>query len=204
MTQHDTKPTTRTDGDGEILIRLLGGFLGAYLFGVAAWYISGIWLDNGEEMLATAEKSHSMVGGIFGIIFWIFDLFARVIVVSVAAIVGSILGACFAPRLLRKAIGATGEPTPALAAVNVAEGEDSGWLPIGVATEGAQLFVSGYSPWGAAWQRQDTPPIELPHPHYPEQMHSFTAYLLPIAGGYIPFAAAEVSPGVWAFYGRGG
>lgn len=74
------------------------------------------------------------------------------------------------------------------------------WTIKGVVLEGEAFIVRGENIWMHKWNTTEDGPIQLPHPAYPAQMHSFSLYLIGRPTGAIRFAAAEVSPNVWAFY----
>lgn len=72
------------------------------------------------------------------------------------------------------------------------------WAAIGI--EGAPLRLSGVSVWENEWEALDVPSVELPHPTYPHQLHSFQIYRIVSPMGEVVFAATDVSACVWAFY----
>ena len=74
------------------------------------------------------------------------------------------------------------------------------WKPVGVVVEGQRIDVAGIDPWNHRWILLSEPPVELPHPSYPDQRHRMLVYEIEIRGQRIEFAAGELSPNVWAFH----
>jgi len=75
-----------------------------------------------------------------------------------------------------------------------------GWKSCGVVIEGRPIDVGGINPWAFPWVSLQQPPVELPHPAYPNQCHKMWLYEVEAAGKKIVFAAGELSPNVWGFY----
>jgi hypothetical protein len=76
------------------------------------------------------------------------------------------------------------------------------WTPVGVVAEGQRIDVGGLNLWSCEWLRTDEPEVLLPHPQYQQQEHRFSVYDVRLDGKVVRFAAAEVSPNVYAFYVR--
>lgn len=76
----------------------------------------------------------------------------------------------------------------------------STWKPIGVVTEGNRINIAGTNPWNHDWVRSKDGQVQLPHPKYLNQMHSFSVFSIETGGWSIVFAAGELSASVWAFY----
>jgi len=74
------------------------------------------------------------------------------------------------------------------------------WKAIGVVVEGQPIDVDGINPWQYSWRPSKQPPIELPHPAYPNQRHRMTIYEVETGGRTVVFAAGELSANVWGFY----
>jgi len=74
------------------------------------------------------------------------------------------------------------------------------WTTKGIVAEGESFTLDGENVWLQKWVAAEYDPIQLPHPDYPAQTHRFSVYRIDRPIGEIRFAAAEVSPNVWAFY----
>jgi hypothetical protein len=74
------------------------------------------------------------------------------------------------------------------------------WDVVGIVAEGDPICVSGVDLWRLPWTRSAEPPVMLPHPQHPAQLHLMRIYQIESAFGPLRFAAAEVSAGAWAFY----
>lgn len=70
------------------------------------------------------------------------------------------------------------------------------WVVAHIGVEADGVMLSGVDIWEADWRPTDEPPILLPHPSYPTQIHTFRVFE---AKG-VRFAACELSNGVWGFY----
>lgn len=88
-----------------------------------------------------------------------------------------------------------GVPVPA-----VALQPPSGWRPahVGMARDG--LVLDGLDVWALPWRPEGHPPVLLPHPAHPQQMHHFDIYSIDDGRAATHFAASELSGGVWGFY----
>ena len=73
------------------------------------------------------------------------------------------------------------------------------WTSTGIVSEGEFFSVSGENVWSYKWLKAEDV-VQLPHPIYPTQTHRFSVYRVERPAGEVRFAAAEVSPNVWAFY----
>ena len=71
-----------------------------------------------------------------------------------------------------------------------------------VCVEGDRVNVGGINPWDAKWTRLDEPAVELPHPAYSNQKHTYWLYRAEVDGTEVVFAAGELSMNVWGFYER--
>jgi hypothetical protein len=76
----------------------------------------------------------------------------------------------------------------------------SAWTPIGVVTEGQSISVQGVNPWKHEWVEIEHPPLELPHPSYPNQRHAMNVYEVSDGKRTVRFAAGELSANVRGFY----
>ncbi|MGA2258841.1 MAG: hypothetical protein ABSG53_29590 [Thermoguttaceae bacterium] len=74
------------------------------------------------------------------------------------------------------------------------------WTSCGIVIEGQPIDVAGINPWNFHWVSLKEPPVELPHPSYPNQRHKMWLYEIDNAGKKIVFAAGELSANVWGFY----
>ena len=74
------------------------------------------------------------------------------------------------------------------------------WTIAGMVAEGEPFVVDGGDVWSHKWLRTEDDAVQLPHPAYPVQLHRFSVYEIQRSSGAVRFAAAEVSPNVWAFY----
>jgi hypothetical protein len=76
----------------------------------------------------------------------------------------------------------------------------SGWREahIGFASDGLTLY--GLDVWKAQWRPVNRSALDLPHPAYPNQIHSYDIYDIGPINQPIRFAAGELSNGVWGFY----
>ena len=75
----------------------------------------------------------------------------------------------------------------------------AGWRVLTVVSEGSPVVIGGRDVWTVKW-RDTGQQVELDHPSYPGQSHSFRVFT---AGPLWPsarFAAAELSANVWGFY----
>ena len=78
--------------------------------------------------------------------------------------------------------------------------EMNGWKTAGVVIEGQPMVIGGLNVWNHDWKRLPGPPLQLPHPSFPSQLHSMTVYEITDRGEYVRFAAGELSATVWGFY----
>lgn len=74
------------------------------------------------------------------------------------------------------------------------------WTNSGVVSEGEFFAVGGANVWLHKWLKAENDAVRLPHSSYPTQTHLFSVYRVERPAGDVRFAAAEVSPNVWAFY----
>lgn len=69
---------------------------------------------------------------------------------------------------------------------------------IGFSDDG--LTIGGLDVWKLPWRSVDTPPLQLAHPAYPEELHRFTVQEIADGAAVARFAVSELSGGVWGFY----
>jgi hypothetical protein len=74
------------------------------------------------------------------------------------------------------------------------------WRDAHVGIEPDGLQIGGVEVWKHKWRRTGEPPLDLPHPRYPNQTHQYDVYEIEDAGHSVRFAAGELSDGVWGFY----
>ena len=72
------------------------------------------------------------------------------------------------------------------------------WKYAHIGFEGDGAKIGGVSVWKSEWRGLGQS-VDLPHPSYPNQIHSYHVYDLG-EGSVVQFAAAELSYGVWGFY----
>ena len=75
-----------------------------------------------------------------------------------------------------------------------------GWRTVGVVIEGQPLMIGSLNVWDHDWKRLLEPPLQLPHPSYPSQLHSMEVYEITDDNESVRFAAGELSANVWGFY----
>lgn len=80
--------------------------------------------------------------------------------------------------------------------------EFNGWRDVHVGFEGDGLEIDGVRIWQTTWHPTGAEDVELPHPVYPNQRHSFSIFSAGVAPFVAHFAAGELSNGVWGFYVR--
>ena len=73
------------------------------------------------------------------------------------------------------------------------------WRFVHVGYEGSAVSIRGVDPWRYDWRSRGDA-IEVPHPSHPSQTHVLQVWTIETDGGAIPFAAGELSNGVWCFY----
>ncbi|CAN5232138.1 hypothetical protein BH11PSE2_BH11PSE2_21590 [soil metagenome] len=74
------------------------------------------------------------------------------------------------------------------------------WRDVHVGFEGDDFKVEGRAVWKDKWRPIDTEKLQLPHPAYRHELHSYWVYEIGEADRPIRFAAGELSNGVWGFY----
>lgn len=76
----------------------------------------------------------------------------------------------------------------------------AGWrsVHVGFAKDGLQL--GGRDVWAETWRATADPPVHLPHPAHPTEIHRYTIQEIGNGPATVRFAAAELSNGVWGFY----
>lgn len=76
----------------------------------------------------------------------------------------------------------------------------AGWrsVHVGFARDGLQL--GGRDVWAEAWRATADPPVHLPHPAHPAEIHRYAIQEIGHGPATVRFAAAELSNGVWGFY----
>ena len=77
---------------------------------------------------------------------------------------------------------------------------DEGWRMVTIGFEGGPAVVDGVDVWKHKWRSQRAQ-VQLPHPAYPDEMHSYSIWEVR-APFHRPvrFAACELSGGVYGFY----
>jgi hypothetical protein len=74
------------------------------------------------------------------------------------------------------------------------------WIVRHIGFEHDGLVLDGVNVWEGKWRPVVGPPVELPHPAYPDQLHGFSQYDVAEGPRSIRVAATELSNGVWGFY----
>lgn len=192
------KPAIRGE---TIASRFLGGLLGAFLGALVVFLLLNSYFFHEAERLSRPSGSGqgSGVGPFLSLLFGVGAITSTLIGTGLAATLGGILGAAYAPYLLN--FGSLQKPgtVPGIAAPP-RPARNRYWKPLGVVAEGQAIAVEGVNPWGEDWLPADQQPVELQHPTYPDQLHAFRVYSIRVDDQEAKFAAAEVSPGAWAFY----
>ncbi|MGD0141778.1 MAG: hypothetical protein ABSC92_01310 [Rhizomicrobium sp.] len=62
------------------------------------------------------------------------------------------------------------------------------------------VIVGGLNVWEEEWRPVALPSVPLPHPSYPQQIHSYKIYEIGDSKLPMRFAACELSNQVWGFY----
>jgi hypothetical protein len=75
----------------------------------------------------------------------------------------------------------------------------SGWRYEHVGAEGNGLMIGGVDVWRHEW-RSTGETLQLPHPSFRSQLHSFAVREVGSLNHPIRFAVAELSAGVYGFY----
>jgi hypothetical protein len=89
-------------------------------------------------------------------------------------------------------------PAAPVAAPRPAVRSTAPWRVAHIGFEKDGFRLNGLDVWALPWRKVDAPPVELPHPAYPDQRHFYDVYEVGL--GAVRFAAGEVSNGVWGFY----
>lgn len=76
----------------------------------------------------------------------------------------------------------------------------SNWKSAGITLDGQAFRLGGLNVWKHQWIPLDEPPVELPHPNYPSQLHQMWLYEMKEENKTVRFAAGELSASVWGFY----
>lgn len=74
------------------------------------------------------------------------------------------------------------------------------WRPVHVGFEGDDAEIGGIKVWRQTWRPVASGPASLPHPAHPSQTHQFHIFEIGPEASPTPFAAGELSNGVWGFY----
>ncbi|WP_424811098.1 hypothetical protein [Roseococcus sp. YIM B11640] len=77
--------------------------------------------------------------------------------------------------------------------------ETGGWRFLHIGFERDGLRIGGVDVWSVPWHEAG-PPVELPHPTHPGQMHSHQVLEAGEGTGRVRFAVGELSNGVWGFW----
>ena len=73
------------------------------------------------------------------------------------------------------------------------------WRDVHVGIERDGLKIAGIEVWKHKWRSTSEPPLDLPHPSYPNQTRQYGIDKIEDAGHSVRFAAGELSNGVWGF-----
>lgn len=79
---------------------------------------------------------------------------------------------------------------------------EPGWRPVHIGFDGDAVRIGGLEVWRHEWRPEPGPPVRLPHPTHPQQMHGYEVFLIGSEPKPVRFAAAELSNGVWGFHLR--
>ena len=74
------------------------------------------------------------------------------------------------------------------------------WRDVHVGFEDDGLTIGDVDVWKNKWRPVNMEPLQLPHPSYPKQTHSYSVYDIGDSAAPVRFAASELSNGVWGFY----
>ena len=74
-----------------------------------------------------------------------------------------------------------------------------GWRSVHIGFEDDGLRIGGLAVWQQKWRPAGLPPVWVPHPAHPNELHSLDIYTIGHAASPIRFAAGELSNGVWGF-----
>ena len=74
------------------------------------------------------------------------------------------------------------------------------WRSVHVGLEDDGLTLGGVKVWQHVWRHTGERTLQLPHPDYPQQRHSFDIVEIGSLECPVRFAAGEISNGVWGFY----
>ena len=74
------------------------------------------------------------------------------------------------------------------------------WRDVHIGFESDGFKINGIEIWKHKWRRVGKETLQLPHPAYPNQRHSFEIYEVGESGISVRFAAGELSNGVWGFF----
>ncbi len=190
--------------------RLLLGLLFACLGVVVSYSVAAIRFQSGMEDLF-ADFEHSHLPGFVALpallVAYFLGVRAVLVVSGLAGIVGAIFGAVFGPNLMRGLMGIRASEVKKAAgwfrdAIVHEETEPSepSWKPVGVAFHGQHLAIGGVNVWGIKWGEPAPETHVFANPNLPEETHEFQQYTAQLTKRDLTFAAAEVSPKVWAFY----
>jgi hypothetical protein len=75
-----------------------------------------------------------------------------------------------------------------------------GWRDVHIGFENDALKINGIEIWNHDWRQVEVGALQLPHPAYNDQRHSFDVFEVGETSKPTRFAAGELSNGVWGFY----
>jgi hypothetical protein len=76
----------------------------------------------------------------------------------------------------------------------------NGWRYAHIGVEGDDLRLGGLDVWHQTWRRTGEAALQLPHPQYGNQRHSFDICEIGGLDHPVRFAVSELSNGVYGFY----
>lgn len=76
----------------------------------------------------------------------------------------------------------------------------AGWRSVHVGFTNDGLRLGGRDVWAEGWRATAEPPVHLPHPAHPAEIHRYAIQEIGNGPAIVRFAAAELSNGVWGFY----
>jgi hypothetical protein len=76
----------------------------------------------------------------------------------------------------------------------------SEWRDFHVGFEDDGLTIEGADVWRQVWRPTRAPALQMHHPSYPNQLHTFEVVEIGSLDRPVRFAVGELSNGVWGFY----
>jgi len=74
------------------------------------------------------------------------------------------------------------------------------WQMTYIGIDGDDAEINDLKVWKHKWRSLHLPPVKLPHPQYPNQIHDYWIYEIGDPAHPMRFAAGELSACVWGFY----